>query len=164
MGTKEDKSGPVRLLIKTQIVSSTLLEEKFLAPRRGYRLIDDAIDPRDGKPWQLRVSEDKIKLIAQRSCGQAKELAYVVPEVLRIPSCIFQGVREEGEKDWLCYCGVPSHAYKKNGDRVEAWEGEVYLVFVSADRVVYNFRWEACDSEKQCFPKDYAKRFYKWVL
>jgi hypothetical protein len=91
VGIKDDKSGPARLLIKTQIAPSTLLDEKCLAPRRCYRLIDGAIDPRDGKPWQVRISEDKIKLIAQRSCGQTKELAYIVPEVLKTPSCIFQG-------------------------------------------------------------------------
>ena len=73
-------------------------------------------------------------------------------------------MREEGEEDWLCYCGLPSHGYRRNGDRISAPEEEVYLVFVSADRVAYNSRWERCDQGNSKFPEDYQNRFDKWVL
>ncbi len=152
------------LKFKTRMAPSTLLDEQRLPERRGYRVIRNAIDPRDGTTWDIRVSEAKIESIAKRSWGQVKELAYLVPEVLSGPTAVFQGVREVGEKDWLCYCGVPGYAYAKDGRRIAARIGEVYLVFVNADRVAYNFRWEHCDTVKRSFPKDYETRFDIWVL
>jgi hypothetical protein len=46
VGIKEDKSGPARLLIKTQIASSTLLDEKCLA-REGV-----------ANPWFVRPAAE----------------------------------------------------------------------------------------------------------
>jgi len=151
------------LLVKTKVAPSTLLVDKELPERRGYGVVE-AIDPHDGGRWEMRVSERRMKSVAERSRGQVLELAYVLPEVLRCPTAIFQGIREEGEEDWLCYCGLPSHGYRRNGDRISAPEEEVYLVFVSADRVAYNSRWERCDQGNSKFPEDYQNRFDKWVL
>jgi hypothetical protein len=114
------------------------------------------VDPSDGKLWDIRVSHQRMDLVAKRGIGPAKELAHIVRETLNSPTAIFQGIREEGESEWLCYCGLPSHAYHRiSGDRILPHEGEVFLVFVNADRVAYNWRWEKCDPRDPKFPMDY---------
>lgn len=66
--------------------------------------------------------------------GATRELAYSVPDVLRSPTAIFRGVREEDEVSWLCYCGIPARAYDhKTGESGAAWESEVLLVYVNDD-------------------------------
>jgi hypothetical protein len=159
-------SGP-RIKLEFEIqqpnANSSLIRTKHLEPRRGYE-VRDASDPHDGKLWQIRVSHRRMDEVARRGYGQAKELAFLVPEVLESPCAIFQGVREDGEDDWLCYCGRPEYAYRGfTGQRVLAPLDEVYLVFVNSDRVAYLNRWDKADSEQRRFPVDYRIRFGKRV-
>lgn len=131
--------------------------------RRGYSSIP-AIDPNDGKPWEVMVSHAKMDLIASRGPMHAKELAWSVREVLSSPHAVFQGVREEGEETWLCYVGRPRHAFNKAGQAVPPYRGEVFLVFVTDERVVYNWRWEKCDPSDPKLPEGYAGRFVRRAL
>jgi hypothetical protein len=125
----------------------------------------DAINPSDGKTWQLFVRTRKIEAVAKRGMGAAKELAYTVPWAVKHPCAIFRGVRDEGEQDWLCYVAAPSQAYDyKTGDTVEAWKGEVFLVFVNDDRIIYNWRWEEADPINPKLPKDWEHRYTEKVL
>ncbi|NLF07989.1 MAG: hypothetical protein GX594_08420 [Pirellulaceae bacterium] len=82
--------------------------------RRGYEKIP-AVDPMDGKLTEVYISHGRMDFVAARGMGAAKDLAWSVPEVLLAPTAIFQGVREEGEKDWLCYVGKPRHSYSRDG-------------------------------------------------
>ena len=61
----------------------------------------EAINPQDGKFWELYVRHSKIEWTAKRGVGAAKELAYTVPWTVKHPTAIFRGVREEGERNWL---------------------------------------------------------------
>lgn len=111
------------------------------------------------------MSAHRIAEVAKRGMGPAQELAKIVPFVLRTPTAIFQGVREDGEAEWLCYCGLPKRAYRReSGDQILPYENEVYLVYVNADRVAYNSRWEDCHRNKKNLPVDYETRFDRRVL
>ena len=72
--------------------------------------------------------------------------------------------REEAEEEWLCYAGTPETAYDhRRGDARPAWEGEVFLVFVNDDRIVYNWRWEKADSRYRDRPLNFEQRFTQRV-
>lgn len=131
--------------------------------RRGYSSIP-AVDPADESLWEVLVSHEKMDRIARRGIMHAKELAYSVRDVLVAPRVIFQGVREEGEEDWLCYVGVPKHAFTRTGDQILPYEGEVFLVFVNGDRVAYHWGWETSDGNAPGLPPDHENRFTKKVL
>ena len=126
--------------------------------RRGYATVE-AIDPSDGKTWDVLISHTKMDTIAQRGMGHAKELAHIVPKILRQPTAIFKGVREEEEAEWLCYVGIPSVAYHPTGESREPWPGEVFLVFVNSERIAYTWRWEKADPRDRRLPVDYENRF-----
>lgn len=132
--------------------------------RRGYAAIP-AIDPRDGGQWDVLVAHSRMDAIAKRGPGHARELAFAVPFVLLRPTAIFRGVREEDELEWLCYCGTPQFAYDgATGETRAPWKNQVFLVFVTADRVVYNWRWEPCDPRRKDLPAGYALRFKERAL
>jgi hypothetical protein len=162
--TDSERNRRVAAVIPLSDVScSELVLEKVLPERTGYHKIQ-AIDPHDGKFWDVRVSLERVRHITSRSRGQAMELAHIVPEVLLQPTAIFQGVRDEGEKDWLAYCGLPSHSFDRHGDRRLLREDSFYFIFINADRVVYNFRWDMGRSGNSRFPANWEDRFLKKVL
>ncbi len=150
----------IELQVEKKPPSLEMCTERHLPDRNGYGKTD-AFNPfMAGEYWDVRVSHSRMKAVA-RSMGQAKELGFILPEVLRKPTAIFQGIREEGESEWLCYCGLPSHSYHKDGTRRAPYEDEVYLVFVNADRVAYNSRWEKCDPDNPKVPSNIDGRFHQ---
>lgn len=158
-----------RLQARTEIIPreapcSLILDEK-LPERAGYFIIDNCVNPFDGKTWDIRVSRLRVAAIAKRGMGPAKEMAFILPMILRKPKAIFQGVREDGESEWLCYSGIPSCSYRgPSGDQRQAYTDEVFLVFVNADRVAYNHRWEACDPDNVNVPHATPDRFIRRVI
>lgn len=132
--------------------------------RRGYSSLQ-AVDPTDGQLCPLLISHHRMDQIAKRGTGASKELAFVVPWVLLHPTAIFQGVREDAEGEWVCYCGVPPRAYEnKSGAAREPWPNEVYLVFATDEGVIYCNRWDDCDPENPKLPVDHDRRFSKRLL
>jgi hypothetical protein len=124
-----------------------------------------AINPSDGSQWDLLLRHAKMDSMAKRGPGAARELAFTVLWALLHPTAIFRGVREEGEHNWLCYVSVPSMAYDhKTGNQRAGWPGEVFLVFVNEDRIIYNWRWEKADVTDIRLPENHQSRFDEQVL
>ena len=131
--------------------------------RRGYSPLD-AIDPRDGKIWQVLLSDDKMDYTASRGGGAALELADTVRWALLNPSSIYRGVRDLErdivEDDWLCYVATPKHAYDyRTNEKVTPWNGEVFLIYVTDERILYNWYWDEADEDDIHLPNDYENRF-----
>ena len=136
--------------------------------RRGYASLE-AIDPNDGGTWQVLLADGKMDHVAARGHGAAMELADTVRWTLLHPRAVFSGVRELdrgiAEDNWLCYVAKPGHAYDhKTGKRCPAWPNEVFMVFVTDERVVYNWYWSECDEQDSHLPADYGTRFFEQVL
>lgn len=98
------------------------------------------------------------------------EMTKILPEILKSPKAIFEGIRWDEDEDrevdadgWRCYVGIPKLSFDKDGKQGAPWKDEVYLVFVNADGVVYNWRWEDCDSDNTTVPHGYVERFCKQV-
>jgi hypothetical protein len=136
--------------------------------RREYLTVG-AIDPISGKEFNVLMSYERIKEMGSRSYGQVLECGELVPIVLKKPFAIFEGLTLDADDSkrgcgWRCYCAVPPHAYTTNGKLVSTWPNEVFLVFVNDENVVYNWRWEKCDSESPNLPENYEIRFRKRLL
>lgn len=136
--------------------------------RRGYCPVD-AINPADGRKWQVLLSNEHMDYIAARGIGAAMELAHTVRWTLLNPHAIFRGVRDDqkelDEDGWLCYVATPDHAYDyKTGNRRPAWEGEVFTVYVTDENVIYGSRWYEADRSDHRLPEDYGDRFSKRLI
>jgi hypothetical protein len=126
--------------------------------RRGYRPVT-ALDPNASGVVQYLVSEEKMTVVCGRGMGAAKDIAYSLREVLIDPTAIFRGVREEGEKNWLCYVGIPKHSYANDGATRPPRQGRVFLVYVNDEGVVYHWRWDQCCAEDSRLPDNHQNRF-----
>jgi hypothetical protein len=125
----------------------------------------DAINPRDGQLFHVIVKYDKKEAIKWHGVGRVRELIELVPPIVRNPKAVFRGVRDRVERRWLCYVGLPDCAYDRvSGHRIPPWPGKVFLVFVNANRVVYNWRWDPADLDKPYLPEQYEIRFDKQLL
>jgi len=81
---------------------------------------------------------------------------------------VFEGLcREEDEPKrgvgWRCYCGVPDRSYSEEGDQRPPRPKKVYLVFVNADRVAYNWRWEFADDRVPQLLRNPKTRFKRRI-
>lgn len=113
-------------------------------PRREYLTVA-AVNPIDGKPYDVLISHSRIRAIGMRTEGQVLECAYVVPHVLQHPAAIFEGLMRDEDDDqrgcgWRCYSAIPPHTYNPDGTLRTPWPGKVFLVFINDERVAYNWR------------------------
>lgn len=137
--------------------------------RRTDRVYLEAKSP-DGTVTEVAVTLRRLSAEAKKGKHAVLEAGKVMPEILRNPKAIFEGIRWDKDEDrasdadgWRCYCGIPTHSYSPDGHAQSPWQDEVYLVFVNAEGVVYNWRWEACDSDNTTVPDQYGSRFCKQV-
>jgi len=87
----------------------------------------------------------------------------LVKEVLELPTVIFEGLREEQE-DGLCYSGIPSGSYTNLGKKKPPPKGKTFVVFITSDSKVFQWRWEKADPERDGYPLEWQVRFggQKW--
>lgn len=136
---------------------------------QGRRVIIAAVDPVSGKTCEIQISHDRMRAVATRSMGQAKECAFTVPFILQHPTAIFEGLRREADDDrleagWRCYCGIPICAYKSDGSEINVYRGQVHLIFVNDQGVAYNWRWEKSSPDNPKLPIDHEERFTRQLL
>ncbi|MEX1040753.1 MAG: hypothetical protein WDZ51_08995 [Pirellulaceae bacterium] len=149
-------------MVPEDLPSSKTYEKKLC--RNGYGSVE-AVDPHDGKMWDVLISLEKVKEIAKHSRGKTLELADSVKQILQTPRAVYQGVRELSEDEWWCYVGVPESAYDyKTAQKRAPWPGQVMAIFVTDGRVLYNWYWCEADRDVSYLPKDYKTRFRKKVL
>lgn len=135
---------------------------KKLAKRNGYGIIENAIDPADGLPWDLYFS---LKFIADRTkyrpASEEKIIRCCVTHSLAKAESIFQGLRDGQYGDGFCYVGFPTSTFTQNGIEIPAVDGMVFLVFVNDARTIFDWGWEPVDKSNPNFPNDFVGRFTK---
>lgn len=114
--------------------------------RRFYRNIR-ARDPHDLGEWEILISPDFYEYTQKRGMGKTREFVDIVRQAVLNPRKLFRGIRDDevdvDDDDWLCYVATPSHAYNyRTGDKCPVvWDKSVMLVYVTDERVLYNWYW-----------------------
>lgn len=145
-------------------------------PRAGYMKVKsrsgysplDAIDPHDQGTWTVLLPGKKLECIKSRGMGACLELVHTVRWALQNCRCIFRGVRDDeadvDDDGWLCYVASPGRAYDwKTGNQVPPWPDEVFLVYLTDERVVYHWCWVKCDPDDPRLPIDHRSRFREQI-
>jgi len=136
---------------------------------RREKLTVKAINPVDGKSYEVALSHSRIKETAKRGMGAILEASRLVEYVIQNPTAIFEGIRRDADDpnygaSWRCYCGLPTCAFNASGKEVNPPAGMVFLVFVNDEMVVYNWRWDKADADTPRYPHNYKDRFRERVL
>jgi hypothetical protein len=131
---------------------------------RRQLLTLEAIDPDNGRTCGVMISYDRMRAVAARGMGAAKEAGEIVPFILRQPAAIFEGLRDDRDEDpkgcgFRCYCGIPTTAFSTDGSPRRPFPGQVFLVFVNDEGVAYNWRWDKSDPDNPRLPADHTTRF-----
>jgi hypothetical protein len=109
---------------------------------------------------EFYVSKDKIEHLER--CGPEHVFYGILSaaEVLNAPLAVFEGLQREGQGQSLCYSGRPQQ--HRQGAVMPGRPGYVFLVFVTAKRLVYEWRWEKASVGNPDLPADYdSGRFSK---
>ena len=79
------------------------------------------------------------------------------------PPSFFQGLREEQEEG-LCYAGIPSCSYTNEGKKKPPPKGKTFVVFLTSENQVFQWRWEEADLDIDGYPVKWRARFgsQKW--
>jgi hypothetical protein len=129
-----------------------------------------AVLPDDGTAIKVTLSHAKLMSVAKRGRGAVLEAAQLVPYTLQRPEAIFRGLRQDTDEPrgsgtgWLCYCSKPVCAYHRDGTKIAAYDNEVFLVFINADKVVYQWYWHPSDPDDPNLPADHHNRFKERAL
>ena len=125
------------------------------ATRQNEFCVPLALNPSTRKcDWTIYLDRDFVRWCRNRGMGATKELVFLVPQVLKDPTCVFRGLRWERDESrksrdrpgWLCYCGLPDKAFLAGGRAIPPYQGEVFLVFLDDDKYVYHCGWEEADA------------------
>ena len=143
--------------------------------RRG-KLTRLALNPETKQPdMEVLIREQKLRDIGRR--GKKADIytaQYTLDETLYSPDAVFEGLRFDDDeprscnsRGWLCYAKHPARRYKDDGSAFATPKNRVFLAFVNADRVVYNWSWADADEQAlargEYMPVDYKERFDKPV-
>lgn len=154
-------------------ISTNSSNPKTLPTRRNYQAIE-ARDPHDLGVWDLRISDDKLQWFSKAFgppdrdviSWKLQEFVHCARPTLLAPRAIFKDVRSDvADRDWLCYCGVPSCAFHaQSGTRRQPWPNSVMLVYVNESREVFKFEWVEADRSEPHLPVDHETRFGERLL
>lgn len=90
------------------------------------------------------------------------EFRSLVPAKLRSPDSLWFGVREpDPGEDGKGYCYAKRFPNKMNGEGKDYPNklGHLFCVYVNADFMIYEFRWDEPDTADDRCPRDYRDRF-----
>jgi len=143
---------------------------------RREKLTRWALNPDTKQPdLEVLIREQRLQGIGWRGNNADIYTAqHTLVETLNSPDRVFEGLRFDDDEPrscnsqgWLCYAKRPARRYNSRGGADATPKNRIFLVFVNADRVVYNWAWEEADENAlahgECFPSGYAKRFAKQV-
>ena len=140
-----------------------------LKTSKGNRIEVEAVNPDDWKKPQLVcVRDSDLQFHARRGLGAIEECKYVF-QVLSKPQALFRGIRKDEDEEftdspgWLCYSTRVSCRYDRKGQSYPSI-GEVFLVFVNVDKVVYNWTWYEADPNDDKIPVDSVPRFKERLI
>ena len=132
---------------------------------------------------ETKLPDLKVEIRGKRLSGLGRRenkadiytAAYTLPETLENPDAVFEGLRFDDDEPrscnspgWLCYAKHPARRYKNDGSAFETPKNQIFLVFVTVDKMVYNWAWDDADENAlvhgEYMPDDYENRFAQQVF
>jgi hypothetical protein len=129
-------------------------------PRAGYIPLP-GLNPITGREEEFFVSISHMEHMLSFGPAHRYFELKCVAEVMEKPRRIYQGLKRDGKKDALCYVGRP----RRHG---EDWEAPapadmVFVVFITATHVIFEWRWEKADNVNESLPDNHAIRFEREI-
>jgi len=110
----------------------------------------------------LRLSPEDARTVTAGLPGyQYYQLIDCARQVVRAPTAIWDGLRDDDPNWGTAYCGTPSRSWDNSGHRCHAPAGYVYVVYADPEGFVFDWDWVKADPTDPALPMDHASRFHK---
>lgn len=116
------------------------------------------LDPSGQGTREFWIEKDLIQFFYKKGWMDKFKALHSVKEIMEAPSVIFQGLMREGQEEALCYAGIASHRYSRDGNELPPPPGKTFAIFIREDDVIFRWDWEEADSNLT-YPRDYRDRF-----
>jgi hypothetical protein len=111
----------------------------------------------DGSEREFRIPTRTVDHL-QRYGPESRYYELISAEqVLKNPDLIYEGLRREGQENGLCYIGKPKCF--REGAEYPGHPGMLFLVFVTKEYIIFEWRWEKVDEKLPDYPQDVKQRF-----
>ena len=118
---------------------------------RSYQKISGALNP-DGGTFEVFLEESVIRQ-AVNGPGARFHNMRLMKEVLEKPHEVHLGLRDPEDQDHgLAYVGYPDHALSAEGETRPMPKGMAFIVFMTKNRFVYDWRWDVLGDPALRFP------------
>jgi len=114
--------------------------------------------PCDESTREFWIEKDLIQLFYKRGWMDKYKALHCVKEVLKSPGVIFERLNREGQEEALCYAGLASCRYSRNGNQLSPPPGMTFAVYIRKDDVVFRWDWEQAD-QNLVYPLGFRERF-----
>lgn len=122
----------------------------------------DAICPYCGRHWEVLVSAKLIEITGKKGRRAVLELTELVRSGLLNIENLFRGIRDDAKSvdddGWFCYTSKPEFSYNQTGGRTPRRANQIFVVYVTDERLVYNWAWIKCELGTM-LPVDHSVRF-----
>jgi len=112
---------------------------------------------------ELRLAQAHVDGLTRHGLKSRFYRLLLVREVLTNPRVVFQGWEREGFEQALCYVGSPSKDLRSESIETPPPPGMVFLVFVTPQGTLSDWRWEKSAEDNPEFPENYRVRFRRIV-
>jgi len=117
-------------------------------------------DPYTGEDREFWIEKDLIQHFYKiGKLDKFKEL-HCVKEIVsdRSSSVVFKGLEREGQEESLCYAGLASFAYTRDGHQRMPRTRETFALFILKNNKIFRWGWEAA-ADNLVYPLGYETRF-----
>jgi hypothetical protein len=118
----------------------------------------EGLDPSGEGVREFWIEKDLLQFFYKKGWMHKWKAAHSVVEILKSPAVIFQGLQHEGQEEALCYAGIASCRYSKNGNPLPPVPRMTFVVYIREDDVIFRWDWEPAD-KNLTYPEDYRNRF-----
>ena len=109
----------------------------------------DPDDPTGFASHEVRLAQNHTESLLKHGLDAKFARLALVPEVLQSPMMVLRGWKRAGFDDALIYVGRPARDFRNAQIETPPPQGMVFLVFVTPNGNISDWRWEKSDVETQ---------------
>jgi hypothetical protein len=160
MATNATQSAPPRQSATGAAPATTTPAALALTKSKVFAVVTGKCPESSGE-CEFKISTSKIRWLNTHGPTDVFYSLKNVPFTMSEPCAIFKGLEREGQENSYCYVAKPNRRFRGEDQSVAVGEEWVFLVFLSSNLEIFNWRFERADAVDNFVPENYKTRFKK---
>ncbi len=120
--------------------------------------VQDGKCTESGEKCEFKISTSKISWLHKHGPDDKFYNIQNLPYAINHPNAIFKGLKRDAHEQSYCYVASPDRRFVNDTNSVRLSPGWVFLVFVSSNLEIFDWRFERADKNGK-LPENYETRF-----